>query len=54
MCMKLRPVRLENIYVLRERERESERENTSRMDMLNLCRQEFPLREKAYFLKIRL
>ena len=56
MCMKLRPVRLENIYVLRERERERkrERENTSRMDMLNLCRQEFPLREKAYFLKISL
>ena len=26
MCMKLRPVRLENIYVLRERERERKRE----------------------------
>ena len=26
MCMKLRPVRLENIYVLREREKERKRE----------------------------
>ena len=33
-------------YLCLKRERESERENTSRMDMLNLCRQEFPLRKK--------
>ena len=53
MCMKLRPVRLENIYVLRERERERERELV-KDGYVEFVSPRISFEEKAYFLKISL
>ena len=49
MCMKLRPVRLENIYVLRERERELVKDG-----YVEFVSPRISFEEKAYFLKISL
>ena len=51
MCMKLRPVRLENIYVLRERERERELVKDGYVEFVS---PRISFEEKAYFLKISL